>query len=343
MAIIMTAQQLADKCKNIANNYKTLYVYGCFGAPMNARNKERYKHNYAYNKQPARQKKINAATSNTFGFDCVNLIKGILWGWNGNVNATYGGAVYGSNGVPDTSADGLMNYCTGVTTNFSNIQVGEMVHMSGHIGVYIGNGLAVECTPIWKDGVQITAVGNLGKKSGYKTRTWTNHGKLKFIDYGSAPAPTPGGFLPARGYFKSGDSGKNVEKINTFLANQTRGNFFGTFTKYAVKAFQVECGLETDGNIGPITLGRMKDKGLDKNINLPKRGYYKVGDSGKAIEKIDAFLAQRILGDYYGNYTKHAVMALQEKGKTEGRYKDAVDGSFGPLTLACAEAYGFKY
>ena len=78
MAILMTGQQLADKCKNIANNYKTLYVYGCFGAPMNARNKQRYKHNYPYNEQPARQAKINAASSNTFGFDCVNMIKGIL-------------------------------------------------------------------------------------------------------------------------------------------------------------------------------------------------------------------------------------------------------------------------
>ncbi len=213
--------------------------------------------------------------------------------------------------------------------------------MSGHIGVYIGNGLAVECTPIWKDGVQITAVGNIGRKAGYNTRTWTNHGKLKFIDYGSAP--TPGGFLPPRGYYQPGDSGANIEKLDAFLARQTSGDFFGTFTKYAVKAFQTECGLETDGNIGPITLGRMKDKGLDKNIGLPRRGYYRVGDSGSNINKIDAFLSNRILGDYYGNYTKHAVMALQEKGKTEGRYNDNVDGYFGPLTLRCAESYGFKY
>ena len=341
MAILMTGQQLADKVKNVANNYKTLYVYSCFGAPMSAKNKQRYTNNCDYNRQAARKAKINAASSNTFGFDCVNLIKGILWGWNGNVNAIYGGASYGSNGVPDTSADGLMNYCTGVTTNFSNIQVGEMVHMRGHIGVYIGNGLAVECTPIWKDGVQITAVGNIGKNSGYNTRTWTDHGKLKFIDYGSTP--TPGGFLPERGYFQPGDSGKKVEQIDAFLAAQTAGNFFGTYTKYGVKAFQVECGLEADGNIGPKTLQRMKDKGLDKGVKLPSRGYYRVGDSGSAITTIDAFLCNRITGDYYGNFTRHAVMALQEKGKNEGRYNDAVDGYFGPLTLKCAESYGFKY
>ena len=37
---------------------------------------------------------INSASSDTFGFDCVCLIKGILWGWNGNLNHVYGGATF---------------------------------------------------------------------------------------------------------------------------------------------------------------------------------------------------------------------------------------------------------
>ena len=108
MAKVMTNEQLVNMCKKIAKNYKTLYVYGCFGAPMNSTNKKRYTNNYAYNKRADRKKLILAASSNTFGFDCVNLIKGILWGWNGNVNATYGGAKYCANGVPDVSANGMM-------------------------------------------------------------------------------------------------------------------------------------------------------------------------------------------------------------------------------------------
>lgn len=187
----MKASEMVAKAKDIALNYKTLYIYGCFGAPMNEKNKIRYTNNYDYNKQPSRKNKILNASYDTFGFDCVNLLKGILWGWNGNVNATYGGAVYASNGVPDTNANGMFNsYCTDKSSNFSNIIPGEFVWMDGHIGVYIGDGLAVECTPIWKDGVQITAVGNIGKKSGYNTRTWTKHGKSKFLDY-SEPTPTP--------------------------------------------------------------------------------------------------------------------------------------------------------
>ena len=165
---------------------------GCFGAPMNNTNKNRYCNNHSYNKQSARTNKIKNASADTFGFDCVCLIKSILWGWKGDVNKTYGGASYTSNGVPDVGADTMMNYCTDVSKDFSNIQIGEVVHMSGHIGIYIGDGLAVECTPIWKDGVQITAVGNIGAKNGYNKRTWTNHGKLNFIEYSQETSnPTP--------------------------------------------------------------------------------------------------------------------------------------------------------
>lgn len=203
---MMKSSELIILAKNIATKYKTLYIMGCFGAPMNATNKSRYTKNNAYNKKAARTKKIKAASSDTFGFDCVCLIKGILWGWNGNVNKTYGGAVYASNGVPDTNAGGMFNnYCIDKSTNFNNIIPGEFVWMEGHIGIYIGDGLAVECTPIWKDGVQITAVGNIGKKPGYNTRTWTKHGKSKFIDYNQpipTPTPTP---TPKPTTFKVGD------------------------------------------------------------------------------------------------------------------------------------------
>ena len=191
----MRANDLVQKVVNIARNYKTLYVYACFGAPMTNSNKNRYmgsKAIYEFNRRADRAGKIRNASSNTFGFDCVNLIKGVLWGWNGNLNHVYGGAVYGSNGVPDTNANGVFcDYCYNQSSNCSNIVPGEFVWMEGHIGVYIGDGLAVECTPIWADGVQITAVGNIGAKAGYATRTWTSHGKSKFVDYSGSPSPAP--------------------------------------------------------------------------------------------------------------------------------------------------------
>lgn len=179
----MTAKTFVEKAIDIAKNYKTLYVMGCFGAPMTTANKKRYIAHHTYNAQAERTAMINAATADTFGFDCVCLIKGILWGWCGNAGASYGGAAYATNSVPDIGADTMITKCSGVTTDFSNITVGEAVWCSGHIGIYIGDGLAVECTPKWENKVQITAVANIGKKTGYNARTWTKHGKLPYVNY----------------------------------------------------------------------------------------------------------------------------------------------------------------
>lgn len=340
---VMSANDFVNKCKDVANNYKTLYVYACFGSPMTQRNKERYTNNCDYNRQPSRKSKILAASTDTFGFDCVNLLKGILWGWNGNVNATYGGAVYGSNGVPDTNANGMFqNYCYDKTNDFSNIVPGEFVWMSGHIGVYVGDNLVVECTPIWKDGVQFTGLGNRGGKAGYNTRTWTSHGKSQFLDYGSQPTP---GFLPPRGYFTVGDSGENVLKIDDFYMSKVRGNYFGTYTKFLTMALQEKYNIPggVDGNIGPYTLGKMKELGLSNSVGLPSRGYYTEGDSGDNIVLIDEFLASQVYGNYYGIFTKYGTKALQTIGKADGVYDDNIDGDFGPKTLATAEYYGFHY
>ncbi len=181
----MKSIDFVNKAIDIASKYNTLYILGCFGAPMNSKNKNRYTKNYSYNNGDRRRIKIQNSSSDTFGFDCVCLIKGILWGWNGDTSDTYGGAKYASNSVPDVSADQMIDYCYNVSSNFSNIQVGELLHTKGHVGIYIGNGLAVECTPIWNDGVQITAVSGIEHSNNYNVRKWDEHGKLKFIDYSS--------------------------------------------------------------------------------------------------------------------------------------------------------------
>ena len=178
---ITTGKQLADAALNVANNYKTLYVMGCFGAPMTAANKARYCKNNPYNTAADRTAMIKAASADTFGFDCVCLIKGLLWGWSGDGSKTYGGAKYAVNGVPDIGADTMITKCSGVSTDFSKVEVGEAVWCKGHIGIYIGGGLAVECTPKWKNCVQVTACNCT--KSGYNRRNWTKHGKLPYVTY----------------------------------------------------------------------------------------------------------------------------------------------------------------
>lgn len=234
MATIMKASEFVTKLKDVATNYKTLYVMGCFGAPMTAKNKSRYCDNHDYNRKETRTKMIQAASTDTFGFDCVNLIKGILWGWTGDKSKAYGGAKYNTNGVKDTNADGMIKLCQDVTTDFSNIEVGEAVWCSGHIGVYIGDGLAVECTPAWKNKAQITAVKNIGTKSGYNARTWTKHGKLPYIEYDVTDVP-----MKVTTTTKASDV--KMKQIK-------RGS-----TGKAVKVWQAILGIDIDGKFGPNT------------------------------------------------------------------------------------------
>ena len=193
----MNSTDFVAKAKDIAQNYSTLYVLGCFGAPLTGSNVARYCNNIAYNQAAARTAMIKAAANQdppVYGFDCVGLIKGILWGWDGSEAASptnmYGGAKYGSNGVPDTDANGMINRCPGASADFSAIVPGEAVWKPGHIGIYLGNGLAAECTPALANKVQITAVANIGKPAGYDARTWAKHGKLPWVDY-TAQEPGP--------------------------------------------------------------------------------------------------------------------------------------------------------
>lgn len=121
----------------------------------------------------------------------MRCAKGVLWGWCGDKSKSYGGAKYAVNGVPDIGADTMIGKCKDASsTGWDKLDPGEVVWTTGHIGVYIGNGLAVECTPKWKNCVQITAVGNIGKKPGYNARTWKKHGHLPYVTYDTTAAPS---------------------------------------------------------------------------------------------------------------------------------------------------------
>ena len=118
--------------------------------------------------------------------DCSGLIKGILWGYPEK-------GKYASNQVPDINANTMIKQCSNVSTNFNKLPLGALVWMDGHIGIHVGNGVCVESSPIWEDGIQCTFI----KGSGYsntrklKERKWTKQGLFdKYVDY-SAQAPQP--------------------------------------------------------------------------------------------------------------------------------------------------------
>ena len=263
---VMTNTKFVEKCIDVAKNYKTIYVMGCFGAPLNGDKVTRYCNNHSYNRQRERKSLIKSvANKDYFGFDCVCLIKAILWGWNGNTSKSYGGATYKSNGVPDINADTMIEECSELSTDFGKIEKGEAVWCEGHIGVYIGNGLAVECSPRWANDVQITAVGNIGKQKGYNTRYWTKHGKLPYISYGEEAKKYNGTFpkLPERGYFQNGDTGAQVKNLQKFLnwciaAKLEVDGIIGTKTITAVKEYQEKYDLKVDGLFGTKSLAKAK-------------------------------------------------------------------------------------
>lgn len=274
MTTVMKASEFVKKLKDVAQNYKTLYVMGCFGAPMTDINKKRYTTNHSYNQQAARTAMINAATLDTFGFDCVCLIKGILWGWIGDKTKTYGGAGYAINGVPDIGADQMIAKCSNISTDFSKIEIGEAVWMSGHIGVYIGNGLAVECTPRWNNKVQITACNC--SKSGYNRRNWTKHGKLPYIEYDSVTATTAVSTVSGTA---SNGSAADEKIIWDFLMNKI-GNAYGVaglmgnlYAESALKSNNLQNSYETKLGYTDTSYTQAVDNGSYTKFAKDSAGY----------------------------------------------------------------------
>ena len=191
---IYTANEFIDKAWLAAEN-PSCYVTGCFGAPLDMPGViERWEAEYSKNKKYDALMRDRAAAAvelgeHCFGFDCVNLVKAILWGWDADGAQEYGGAKYQSNGVPDTTVDGIFDMCTEKSSDFSGIKPGAMLYMSngGHCGIYIGDGLAIEATGSWDRMIYVTALNNLQDvypNAEYdKRRTWQKWGLLPWIDY----------------------------------------------------------------------------------------------------------------------------------------------------------------
>lgn len=111
--------------------------------------------------------------------DCSGLIKGILWGYPDK-------GKYASNGVPDTNANNMITtHCSGVTKDMKQLRKGMVVWMSGHIGIYCGDGVVVESSPRWENGIQRTyPVGcPVPNKHHLNQRKWTKCGYLYWVDY----------------------------------------------------------------------------------------------------------------------------------------------------------------
>ena len=195
----MTGQELVDKCLEIKNKYSTKYAKGTFGqcaTPSFIYGKaKQYPEWYTPKDKPSRLPVLLALPDDTRLFDCVGLIKGVIWG--------FPNIVYTSNGMRDMNDQTIWEKATDKSLDFSNIQIGELLWLQGHVGVYIGDGKAIECTGSWEGKLMITAVENTGKQPGLHGRKWTGHGKIPTISYEKKKTTIPG--RPFY-YVKSGDT-----------------------------------------------------------------------------------------------------------------------------------------
>jgi len=179
------------KVLDIFANYKTVYMWGCFGQPVtDALVAEKTRQYPTFYTQGIQDKLRSLVGKGYFGFDCVNLIKAVAWGWSGDATKANGGAAYSTNGVQDVNADMMIKLCFKLTDDFKVIVPGCAVWMQGHIGVYIGDGKVVEATPSWDNRVQVTSLGNIGSVAGLHSRKWTMHGRLPFVEYEQKPGET---------------------------------------------------------------------------------------------------------------------------------------------------------
>lgn len=195
-------------------------------------------------------------------FDCVCLIKAILWGWDANTKYKHGGAVYKSNNVPDIGTEKMIQKCYNVSTDFSNLSLGELLYMKGHVGIYVGDRYVIEATKAWTANVLKSTVSSDGTRS-YKNKKklkWQKHGFLPYVNYDNQNKyggifPT----LPKRGYFQKNDKGQQVKYLQQFLNWATDSNIkvdgiVGAETINLVKKFQKLANIKVDGLFGKDSL-----------------------------------------------------------------------------------------
>ena len=279
---------------NFIKVHETVYMLGTFGQPVTTSlilSKAKQLPAW-YTK--AKQNKLIGHVGN-YAFDCIGLIKAVFWGWSANKSDTHGGAKYQSNGLADVNETGFLNqYCYDVSTKFAAIERGEVVWMSGHIGVYIGDGKVIECSPKWQNNVQVTYLANIGYTTGH-SRTWTKHAKIKLLSgYSSAIKPD------------------NSFNRDTIIRLQ---KLFGTTQDGYLSA---QCLSDQPYNTIPAGL---KEVYADKiGANMP---------GSELIEKIQKWVGARV----DGKAGKETWTKLQQKMKKIGIYEGAVDGKCEAWTM----------
>ncbi len=337
MAFLMTFQEFIDKAVEISKT-KTAYMWGTYGRPITDALIDAKRKQYPEQYTDSRVAKLRALVGQGYhAWDCVGLIKGILWGWSGKTNVPYA-----TNGVPDADTKGMMRRCSHRSSDFSKILPGCIMYKPGHVGIYIGDGLAVEATSAWDSKVMVTAVSNIGRKSGYKRKSWTEHGRLPWIDYQEETIMKKVEVITPRGLnvrakpttlskrLRTLPTGEVVEiekeSGNWGYAPKEKG-WIHLGAKYVKVLETIKAEPKTKPTPAPkieLTLEEKAREWAGENIVKP-------GMTGKLVEVVQWLLTAKgydpkAIDGVFGPRTRDAVVALQDA------YGLVKDGYVGPLT-----------
>ena len=139
-----------------------------------------------------------------FSWDCWNLVKSLIWGWQEDRTVGYYCYQPSLYGLGDWDGGTIMSCCDDVSSDFSEIEVGEFLLTAAkdHAAVYVGEFTdrsgqpcnVVECTTSWNErrviGSWVDPDGTRRNcKNGLISKSWDKHGKLPWVDYGAQPVP----------------------------------------------------------------------------------------------------------------------------------------------------------
>ena len=167
---MLTNIELVNFCKDKAVHVSSAYMWGDYGRTITKSNIDAKAKQYPSRYRAALNKSLYSLCNGYWiGCDCVGLIKWFLWTECGRHDIRYDRS-------SDLNVTGFKAKCSirGKIKHFPGVR-GLLLFMTGHVGVYIGNGKVVECTLGSRgDGIVITDIN---------AAAWTEWGYLDLIKY----------------------------------------------------------------------------------------------------------------------------------------------------------------
>lgn len=308
------------KCTQSILNSKTAQYPSHYGSGRTSR----YKEDIA-------QKKVCS--------DCVGLIKGYMWSDGGvgviesiGTDKTFT-RKYGANKCPDKSANGMFEYakskgCAWGTMDTLPEVPGLALCSDGHIGVYVGNGYAVEAR-----GFSYGCV-----KTKVASRNWTHWCQLPFIDYGNEISSTPPMVtdVPLGSRLLMKDmTGSDVKELQEALIRlgyslplYGADGDFGNETEKALKAFQKAERLTVDGKYGDKSHAALMDALADDETNdtAPVPEAPGQEEPNPAPQKVIIVSSNGKVNIRKGNGTNYARITQVRSGTVLGYVATAANG-----------------